>query len=262
MLIKSHQIPHYSPKKLPLKSYYTLDELSSKQITQYQQAIPLAFPEVIIRSKHIATYWPKLEEYFPESQLYLLDEDKNVIAFMNTIPFFWDNALDALPDQGWDWMLQKGIEDYENKIKPNTLGGLQVIVPKEHQKKGYSRKMIAAAKKLVAEMNYKRCVIPIRPILKHLEPETKMTTYMHLQKQNKTYDPWIRTHLSSGAKILKVCSQSMKVYGDVQFWNELSKEKIQKSGQYKISGALNLIDINVENDYGEYLEENIWIAYD
>ena len=43
---------------------------------------------------------------------------------MNTIPFQFEKPLNELPDNGWDWMFEKGISDFEKNIKPNYLGAL------------------------------------------------------------------------------------------------------------------------------------------
>lgn len=180
---------------------------------------------------------------------------------MNTIPFHWNQALDQLPEGGWDWMLKKGIEDYENNIKPNLIGGLQVIVPKKHQGKGYSKRMIKAVKALKTQMHFENLVIPIRPILKHQYPEMKMVEYLNLRKENKIFDPWIRTHVDSGASIIKVCSESMTVSGDLTFWKKITDQEIKQSGSYLFKGALNPTYINLEGGVGTYLEENIWICY-
>lgn len=104
-------------------------------------------------------------------------------------------------------------------------------------------------------------MIPIRPTKKHLFPEMTMTAYMHKKKDNKIFDPWLRTHVKAGAQIIKVCEKSMSVKGDLSFWEALMKRKLITSGAYKLEGALSLIVIDIENDHGEYLEPNIWIGY-
>jgi len=242
-----------------MNTFLSLNQLSPAQFKQYTDAIPLAFPEIIVRSEHIKEYWPKLENYFPSVQLYLVDQFNDLIGFMNTIPFYWDQPLNDLPDQGWDWMLQKGIEDHEAGIKANSLGGLQVIVLQKYQRQGYSQIILSQAKLLVQKLAYQHFVIPIRPILKSNHPEIPMLDY--LKKKDRFYDPWIGTHINNGAEILKVCSESMKVSGNLKFWEELIGHSIKKSKAYKVKGALNFVDVNIEADYGQYLEENIWITY-
>lgn len=241
--------------------HLTFSELNETQITQYRNAVNAAFPEIILRSRVMKNYWSKLEEYFPFTQIFMVDSDGNLIGFMNTVPVFWNKSLKELPDDGWDWLLRKGITGFEKGQQPNTLGGLQIIVTKAHQGKGFSKKLIAEAKKVVEKIGYKNFIIPIRPTFKHRHPEMKMPDYINLKKDNKIYDPWIRTHLKSGAKIISVCSNSMNISGDIPFWEDLLNQKINTSGRYLATGALNLVTIDVEKNHGEYREDNIWIAY-
>lgn len=77
-------------------------------------------------------YRDKLFEYFPEYQIFLMDNDK-ILGIANSIPFYCDDAVDELSDEGWDWVLRKGIEDHKNNVTPNMLNGLQIAI-----KKGFS----------------------------------------------------------------------------------------------------------------------------
>jgi hypothetical protein len=53
----------------------------------------------------------------------------------------------------------------------------------------------------------------------------------------------------------------MTMQGNLKFWESMMNQKILKSGSYKLSGALDLVTIDVENDTGAYVEPNIWIKY-
>ncbi|WP_299223359.1 hypothetical protein [uncultured Aquimarina sp.] len=241
--------------------YVTFSDLDDRLVKQYRNAINLAFPDIILNSQVTKKYWSRLEKYFPHTQLFIVSEDNNLIGFMNAIPLFWDQSLSELPNKGWDWLVKKGINDFENNLTPNSLGGLQIIVTKEYLGQGYSKLLIAKGKKVKENFGFRNFVIPIRPILKYKYPEMKMKDYMSLQENGEIMDPWIRTHLRNGAKIIKVCENSMNVTGDINFWENLIDIKIMKSGAYMVDGALNLIKIDVKNNFGEYREENIWIYY-
>jgi len=238
-----------------------LTDLCEDLLEQYRAAINDAFPPITQHSQVIKKYWDRLEIYFPDHQIFMVEDDQTLLGFINTIPFFWDNALEDLPDDGWDWMMKKGIVDFQNDITVNCLGGLQVIIPKEHQGKGYSKQIIAIAKTFVKNKEYDYLIIPIRPTFKSKFPEIKMEEYCQKKVGDKIYDPWIRTHLNSGAEIIKVCPNSMQVEGSLTFWEGILGEKITGSGNYIAEGALNPVEIEVEKDYGVYHEENIWIYY-
>lgn len=235
--------------------------LSTAQRNQYNRAILDAFPRIISESEIIKKFWSRLESYFPEYQQYLISEKDELIGFMNAVPFQFGSSLGELPDSGWDWMIEKGISDFENNIVPNYLGGLQVIVRKEYQKCGYSKTILAHAKSVLKTYNLVNLIIPIRPTRKHEYPSMAMSDYVKLRANNKIFDPWIRTHVRGGAEIVKVCNRSMTMSGDVKFWESMLNKRILKSGKYNLEGALDLISIDLENDVGQYIEPNIWIKY-
>lgn len=241
--------------------YFTLDHLDDDLKSQYSAAVKAAFPPVNHQSPIVKEYWARIEKYFPKHQIFAIDENHTLVGSINTIPIHWDKDLDQLPNDGWDWLVKKGISDFENNIKPNSLGGLQIIVPKNFQGRGHSKLMIAQAKNLKEKFKYENLFIPIRPTFKHLFPEMKMHDYMLMKKDERIYDPWIRTHLNSGAQIINVCSNSMNIKADLTFWENQIDKKIKSSGNYVIPGALSQIKIDIEKNVGEYKEPNIWINY-
>jgi len=245
-----------------LSTFVSFNQLTPSQTDQYYDAISKAFPTILSKSEVIKTYWSRLEKYFPAYQLYLLAADGDLIGFINTVPFHFSNHLSDLPDSGWDWMLTKGIADFENSLSPNLLGGLQVIVRDKYQKAGYSKRILNYAKQIYKSSNFSNLVIPIRPTKKHTFPEMPMADYLNKKEENEIFDPWVRTHVKGGAEIIKVCNQSMSVRGDIPFWETILDKKIYKSGSYKLDGALELINIDIQNNMGEYIEPNIWVKYE
>lgn len=241
--------------------FLSFDKLSSDQLDEYRAYVSDAFPELINRSQIVLSCWEKVEKYFPEFQQVLIDEYDHIIGMICTLPYFWDKPLEELPDEGWDWLMQKGIEDYENHITPNLLGGLQIVIPAHHRGKGWSKHFIAKGKEIMRKHHLAHFTLPIRPTFKHLHPALPMSEYMHKKTEGKIYDPWIRTHLNSGAQVIRICPKSMHVEGDMAFWNDLTGRTIQKTGDYEVNGALNLVHIDPELNRGDYWEDNIWIYY-
>jgi hypothetical protein len=244
-----------------LLKFIDFSALDECLLSKYRNAFKFAFPDIILHSEVVKNAWKKVETYFPEFQRILVGPNSDLIGFVNTLPMYWDQSLKELPDEGWDWLMQKGISDYENEIRPNCLGGLQIVISKNYLGNGLSKDFIAEAKSIKEKHGFENFVLPIRPTFKKKHPHVKMQDYMQLKKNNQIYDPWIRTHLKSGAKIIKVCSNSMNVQGGISFWESLMDQKITQSGYYEVEGALNLISIDFKKNSGEYREENIWINY-
>lgn len=244
-----------------MNNFINIQQLSTKQLSQYYETLTKAFPHIISESDIIKKYWNRLETYFPDFQLFLIDTDGELVGFMNAIPFHFRRPLDELPEDGWDWMFAKGISDYESNKPPNFLGGLQVVVRPKYQKMGYSKQILNHAKQVIKSMKLLNLVIPIRPTKKHLFPEMSMASYLDLKDKEQVYDPWIRTHLNGGAEIIKICESSMSIKGDIPFWEIILDKPIRESGNYLLSGALMPIALDVKNNTGEYKEPNIWIKY-
>lgn len=242
-------------------TYKYLNELDSSQLEKYHSSVKEAFPTIILKSALIQQQWKKIEQYFPSHQIFAFSSENELIGFVNTIPFSWQKDAHELPNDGWDWMVEKGIKDYESNTKANSLGGLQIIITKKYLGQGFSKILIAKAKELKNNNAYNNLFIPIRPTFKHKFASMPMEEYLNYKEKNKIFDPWIRTHVNSGASIIKICHNSMNVKGPIQFWEEIHKSKISKSGPILIKGALSPIAIDIENNQGEYREPNIWIAY-
>lgn len=241
--------------------YVDFAQLTDDQIKDYRRAFTEAFPDVILNSKVVRNAWDKVEAYFPDYQRILLGDQDEIVGFINTVPLHYDKPLKELPDEGWDWLMHQSVYDYEVNKYPNCLAGLQVIVTRKYLGKGISRQLIAEGKAIKDRNRFDKFVIPIRPTLKHLYPAMAMEEYMDMKEDGKIFDPWIRTHVKSGAKLIKVCSNSMTVRGDIAFWERLMGKKLSASGKYPVPGGLNLVAIDIETDKGEYMEDNIWICY-
>ena len=221
------------------------------------------WPEFMLHDPVSQKYWSKLYELFPEYQFSLKYEGE-IIGTGNCLPYFWDKPFTELPEKGWDWVFEKGINDKLNKIKSNTLNGLQIAVNKEHQGKGVSslvlKEMIAIAK----EKGFDYVTIPIRPSLKSNYPLISMDSYIEWkrEKDGQPYDPWLRVHQRAGGKVIKVCHEAMYIPGSIKEWEEWTGLKFKESGKYIVDGALSPVKIDLEKDLGEYVEANVWILHE
>jgi hypothetical protein len=209
---------------------------------------------------------------------------ENVVACGRSIPFYWPEldliggkdglsthpeVLGTLPDQGYDAILSRGIEQYhsrqdlpasmgESEIftdpartrteRPNALSAISITVTREHRSKGLAEVIIGAMKRSAIKENLEMMVVPLRPTRKSEFPTVAMDDYItwpaasisaSCSKEKKVnpnlpYDPWLRKHLQLGAKVAKVASCSMRVEGSVaewQNWTGLDFRRIVDSKQ-------------------------------
>ncbi len=205
--------------------------------------------------------WGELFTSFPQYQqtLFISGRPAGVI---NAIPLQWDKPLDALPDEGWDWAFQKGVEDHRKKRTPNLLCGLQIAVAKEYQGQGLSAFLVKALKKTAFEHSLKALIIPVRPTWKSRYPLTSMDDYISWKcDDGLPFDPWLRIHVKCGGTILHPCSHAMTIPGTVAQWEEWTRLRFFQSGDHIIPGALVPVPMDIEHNQGLYVEPNVWVVH-
>lgn len=220
-----------------------------------------AWPEFILHHPIIDEYWMSFINAFKEYQLLIIKDDE-IYVIINSVPLNLDIQLDSLPKEGWDWGIKKSIDDYNARKQPNALMGVEIVVNKKHQGKGLSSLAVIEMLDLSKRKKFKSLIVPVRPSLKHLYPLTAMENYIKwTNKDNLPFDAWLRVHVKLGGKIVKVCSESMKISGNVSEWEQWTKLKFPETNDYVISGGLNPLLIDKERDKGIYIEPNVWIFH-
>ncbi len=207
---------------------------------------------------HYALYSSLLDEY-PDYQLCLYDEETGyVAAAANCVPLLCEP--NALPPEGWDWV----VESASGKAgqPANMLGALAISVPKVHRSKGYAKLMINALLDLARAKGLNGLVAPVRPSAKAQHPDVSIDDYITwTDERGRVFDPWLRSHLSAGARLIGPCKRSMVVEEPVAFWETWTNRQFEQSGEYKLDGALVPVSIDLDRQRGRYEEPNVWVAY-
>lgn len=208
---------------------------------------------------HYEHYQGLLDEY-PEYQLCLVDEETGYpVAVANSVPFACSGP-DDLPAEGWDWVVETAART-KNK-QANMLGALAVSVPAVHRSKGYARLIIRSLLSLAETKKLNGIVVPVRPTGKVRHPWVPIADYMAwTDDSGRLYDPWLRSHLSSGGKIVGPCERSMVVHEPLGFWENWSRQRFEETGDYALQGGIAPVKIDVDRQTGTYEEPNVWIAY-
>ena len=146
--------------------------------------------------------------------------------------------------------------------RTNMLGALTISVSAVHRSKGYARRMIRSLRDLAEAKKLSGVVVPVRPTGKALYPSVPIADYMSwTDDSGRPYDPWIRSHLSVGGKLVGPCERSMVVEEPVAFWENWSRQQFKESGAYRLGGALSPVEIDLSRRKGTYQEPNVWVAY-
>lgn len=241
--------------------------VSPDLLTDYRERIAglseTVWPEFMLHDPVAGLHWDGLFENFAKFQFALLSREGGTVAgIANSVPFFWDLPLEALPDEGWDWALQQSAADQAQGIRPNTLCGIQISIAPGFQGKGLSKVLLGQMLKLARAADLSRVVVPVRPSLKASYPLAPIERYIGWQNAaGLPFDPWLRVHVRSGGKIVKACPRAMRIPGTIAEWEAWTGMRFFESGDHIIPGALTPVKINIEQDLGLYLEPNVWVVH-
>jgi hypothetical protein len=207
---------------------------------------------------HYENYTEILNKY-ADYQLCLVDlETDYPVAVFNSVPLSYTGSGD-LPQEGWDWVVETGARP---KGPHTVLGGLAMSIPAVHRAKGYGRRMLRAMRELAESKGLRGVLAAVRPSSKARHPWVGIDDYITwTDGKGRAFDPWLRSHLSSGGKLVGPCKRSMVVEEPIAFWETWSKREFPRSGPYTIDGALVPLEIDLERGIGRYEEPNIWVTY-
>lgn len=222
------------------------------------------WPEFMHHDLVASQHWDGLFEAFPDCQFALLSQEGHAVAgFANSAPLAWEASVRDLPDEGWDWALAKSISDHAEGLKPNVLCGLQISIAPDFQRRGLSRTLLSEMIELARSKNLSSVIVPVRPSMKHRYPLTPIEAYIKWTvDQGLPYDPWLRVHVRYGGRIVKPCPLAMRIVGKVSEWEEWTGLRFFESGEYIVPGALMPVNMDVDEDVGEYVEPNVWVVHD
>jgi GNAT superfamily N-acetyltransferase len=223
-----------------------------------------AWPEFMLHDAVANEHWHELLDRFADYQVALYDTEKDCVAGMgSSFPLRWDDRLENLPEDGWDWVFQEAVRNHKDGVTPNFHCAIQIVLRHEYQGQGLSRPMVEAVRSVTKSKRLPALIIPLRPSEKHRYPLMSLDNYITWQTDEaEPFDPWLRVHIRAGARVIKVCHESKTIRGSRAEWEEWTGMKFPQSGEYIISGALNPIDMDVEKDEGIYIEPNVWIVHE
>jgi hypothetical protein len=227
---------------------------------QSRAALLPVWPEFIFHDQVSSDLMGPVAEYFPQCDIRIL-EDGEVIAGSWGVPLRWDGTPGALP-AGYDDALISAVAGYQQDVPPDTLCVMAVAVRADRQGAGRGGQALVTMRSVTARAGLQRMISPVRPVLKSRYPLTPMANYAGWTRPDGAHiDPWIRTHLRLGGRILRPAARSMVVTGTVAEWEEWAGMAFPESGRYVVPGALDLVEIDRDRDLGVYEETNLWMRH-
>ena len=227
---------------------------------QARDALRTVWPEFIFHDPIVPDYIGRVETYFPQFDVLLLD-DGQVVAGGWGVPIHWDGTVGALPD-GYDGALVSAVTGHEDSTPADTLCIMAAAVKADRQGGGLAGKTLTVLRERAIAAGLERVVAPVRPALKSRYPLAPMDRFARWARADGLHiDPWIRAHQRLGATVLAPAPRSMIIIGTVAEWEDWTAMAYPETGQYVVPDALDLVAIDREQDRGTYAETNLWMRH-
>ncbi len=224
--------------------------------------MPNMWPTFMLHDPYGDLFFSRLTDVFPHFQLVAIDDDDAVVGKINSIPFRWHGHDDDLPDTGWDGIQQQGFDDHAQGRPPTAVSLLEARIVPGHQGRGLSRQLLDTTRQRVCAMGINDLFGPVRPAAKSAEPAVPMSAYIaRVRADGLPADPWIRTHVRVGGRIVKICPLSMTIPGSLSQWQDWTGQQFTESGATAVVGAISLVHVDLAQDHAVYVEANVWIYH-
>ena len=201
-----------------------------------------------------------LLQAFPEHQLLAVDAEDRVRGVASSLPLTWDGTTEGLP-AGWDDAVSRAAELRRTGGTADAASALSITVAPDAARRGLAVRFIEALSEATARAGGRALIAPVRPVLKEHYPLVDLAEFLTWRTpEDEAFDPWVRTHLRLGARVIRVAPVSMTITGTVEDWRTWVEDPLPGPGSYVVPGAL--APLVVADGVGTYLEPNVWLVHD
>lgn len=220
-----------------------------------------AFPAFITADPVSAAYIGRVRECFTAFNIVLLDRGQRPAAVGWGVPIRWFGELHDLPI-GYTDTTRRAVEDQQAGRACDTFVICGGIVDRSRSRQGVAGQLITALRDLAATAKFPRVIAPVRPTQKSTYPLTPIETYAAWTREDGSpLDPWIRTHVRLGARVIAMAPHSQTMVGTVDEWQSWTGLRLPSTGHYVIPDGLAPLYIDREHDVGTYTEPNVWVRH-
>lgn len=219
------------------------------------------WPKFIFRDAVALRLMPTVEQAFAEFSLAIVEDDWRIVAGGWGVPLAWTGEVDDLP-AGWDGALKCAVDTREQGIEPNAFCAMATEVVETARGAGLAGRVLTTLRERAVERGLARMIAPARPTLKHRYPLVPIDRYARWTRADGLpFDPWLRTHVRCGARILSTADAAMRIDATVGEWEEMSEMAFPETGAYVVPQALALVRIDLAADRGSYDEPAVWMQH-
>lgn len=221
------------------------------------------WPDFMRHNRISDAYFRQSFKIFADTCLVATGQDGTVVADAQAVQFAWGApGRHELPAGGWEQVVIWAFADADAEVVPDTACALNISVAVTHQHQGLAGLMLDALRDSVRELGLWDLVAPVRPTWKDREPRTPMAAYVRRTRDDLLpYDPWLRTHIRAGGKIIGVAPASWVVAGSLAQWREWTGLPFDLDGDVDVPGALVPVHCDTRGESAVYVEPNVWVRH-
>lgn len=243
---------------------YSVERFDARQWSddQIAELFSERFPPFITADPIAHAHIKRVGKYFgDEHHIMLVDTEDRPAACGWGVPVQWTGEMVDLPS-GYTDTLGRAVKDHETQTSSNTFVICAGVVNPKLARKGVAGQLILAFKELASQFNLSQVIAPVRPTSKHQYPLTPIETYAGwVRPDGLPFDPWLRSHIKVGGKIVSTAPHSQTMTGTVEQWEQWTEMKFLSTGHYVIPDGLSTLYIDRERDVGTYTEPNVWVLH-
>jgi hypothetical protein len=219
------------------------------------------FPAFITADQEAKKYIGRVREWFPHLNIVLVAQGDTPVATGWGVPIRWSGEVADLPS-GYTDTTRRAVALREIAGAPDTFVICGGIAHPQRKGTGLAGALITALIALSDREGWPRVIAPLRPTLKHRYPLTAIEDYAAWTRPDgEPFDPWLRTHVRLGGRLIATAPQSQTMTGTVAEWETWSGMVFPATGDYVIPGGLSTLHIDQGADEGLYVEPNIWVRH-
>lgn len=208
-----------------------------------------------------AHYFQSIES-FPELCLVATTDDGVVVGDAHAVRLaFGGPGRETFPPGGYEQALVWMHHDLKRGAPTNAACALNISVATSLQGQGLSGHLLGTLRHAAAGLD--RLIAPVRPTWKDREPRTPMAEYAaRVREDGLPYDPWLRTHVRLGGRIVGVAPTSWLIAGTLAEWRSWTGLPFDVDGPVDVPHALAPVVCDVSADYAIYVEPGVWVDHD
>ncbi|MFC7047961.1 hypothetical protein [Emcibacter nanhaiensis] len=194
---------------------------------------------------------------FAHYHYFILNDENKTVGININVPLCWDGSPEDLP--GYNELLLRCLEEYEDGAKPTALVGIFGAVAPDSQGQGITKLFLRQNSKLTRDHSMTNYLSPVRPAIKQFYPTFTFDEFLCWRDKNGgLIDPWLNSFVKLGAKNLGIAYDSITVTASLKKWTEWTGLEFPVSGDYVIPGGHRPLAVDAVEDTGRYGEDHLW----